>query len=77
MLAIETNEQLPCTGTTGSEAKPSIKISDDGYPVLPNPSGESIPPLLLRDLLRDFISATWGVLSIISKSVIVELLTFP
>lgn len=79
MLAIETNEQPPYTGTTNSEAKPSIKIGDDGYPVLPDFSGEleSIPPQLLRDLLRDFISATWGALSLISKCVIqvVELLS--
>jgi hypothetical protein len=56
---------------------PLLMESSDYIMCLPDLSGESIPPQLLRDLLRDFISATWGALFITSKNVIVELLGFP
>lgn len=70
--AVETNEQLPCAGTVNSDVKPSIKIGVDGYPVLPDLSGESLPPQLVRDLLRDFISATWGMLFVTSRTLFVD-----
>lgn len=56
LAAIEMTE--PTSSDTST--KPSIKIGVDGYPILPILDDESITPKLVRDLLKDFISAIWG-----------------
>jgi len=55
--AIIANEQP----SSSAPAMPSVKISADGYPILPVLGDDGITPKLARDLLRDFISAAWGV----------------
>jgi len=62
LSAIETNERTN-SGASSSEAKPSVKIGEDGYPILPVLDGESITPKLARELLKDFISVAWGTFS--------------